>query len=138
MSPPRRSRGDYSPRKDDRRDRDRDYDRRDRTRSPVDDRDREPRDRDTKDREDDPEREREPLPEPEEREGRDEPETVTNGDERKGMLYSMKKPLPRPHKSDTFSQKHPLNLPLLLMMTLTLPSRVSYPTRSSCLITTNC
>ncbi|KAL9095411.1 MAG: hypothetical protein Q9165_002282 [Trypethelium subeluteriae] len=62
-SPPaRRGRGDYSPRKDDRRERDyddrrdRDYDRRDRERSrSPDDRDREMKDRD---REDDRERER--------------------------------------------------------------------------------
>ncbi|KAL1310943.1 hypothetical protein AAFC00_001166 [Neodothiora populina] len=88
MSPPRRSRGDYSPRKDDRRERD--YDRRDRTRSPVDDREREPRDADVKDRDDDRERERErePVPEREgeereERDDRKERENGTNGDERK-------------------------------------------------------
>ncbi|MCJ1339593.1 hypothetical protein MMC09_004883 [Bachmanniomyces sp. S44760] len=55
-SPPRRGRGDYSPRKDDRRDRDRDYDRRDRdrSRSPDGDRDREMKDvRDRRDDDDD-------------------------------------------------------------------------------------
>ncbi|KAK4466541.1 hypothetical protein QBC42DRAFT_259189 [Cladorrhinum samala] len=71
---PRRSTRDYSPRKDDRRerDRDRDYDRdrrdtRDRSRSPV---DRE-RDRDTKDDRD--------------REDRDRRENGTNGDDRKAL-----------------------------------------------------
>ncbi|QGI64729.1 hypothetical protein CEK26_008684 [Fusarium fujikuroi] len=67
---PRRSTRDYSPRKDDRRDRDRDYDResrrdRDRSRSP-DHRDRE---RDSKDDRDD----------------RDRRENGTNGDERKAL-----------------------------------------------------
>ncbi|KAF5689998.1 hypothetical protein FCIRC_1097 [Fusarium circinatum] len=67
---PRRSTRDYSPRKDDRRDRDRDYDResrrdRDRSRSP-DHRDRE---RDSKD----------------ERDDRDRRENGTNGDERKAL-----------------------------------------------------
>lgn len=67
---PRRSTRDYSPRKDDRRDRDRDYDRdsrrdRDRSRSP-DPRD---RDRDTKDDRDD----------------RDRRENGTNGDDRKPL-----------------------------------------------------
>ncbi|KAF4438099.1 hypothetical protein F53441_12860 [Fusarium austroafricanum] len=67
---PRRSTRDYSPRKDDRRDRDRDYDResrrdRDRSRSP-DHRDRE---RDSK----------------EERDDRDRRENGTNGDERKPL-----------------------------------------------------
>lgn len=81
MSPPRRSRGgDYSPRKDDRRERD--YDRRDRTRSPVDDR--EPRDRHDKDRVDDAhvDREHEPAAAPE----RDEHENGANGEEPKGMF----------------------------------------------------
>jgi hypothetical protein len=67
---PRRSTRDYSPRKDDRRDRDRDYDResrrdRDRSRSP-DHRDRE---RDSKD----------------DREDRDRRENGTNGDDRKPL-----------------------------------------------------
>ncbi|KAK1827300.1 hypothetical protein QBC39DRAFT_362021 [Podospora conica] len=70
---PRRSTRDYSPRKDDRRDRDRDYDRdrrdtRDRSRSP----DRE-RDRDVKD-----ERDRD-------REDRDRRDNGTNGDDRKTL-----------------------------------------------------
>ncbi|KUJ15760.1 uncharacterized protein LY89DRAFT_586983 [Mollisia scopiformis] len=74
VSPRRdRGRGDYSPRKDDRRDRDRDYDRRDRgdrSRSPDD------RDRDVK-------------------EERDEPrENGTNGEDRK---VSMDSPPPRDH-----------------------------------------
>jgi len=72
---PRRGRGDYSPRKDDRRDRDRDYDRRDRgdrSRSPDD------RDRDAKEERD-----------------RDEPrENGTNGEDRKVPLDS---PPPRDH-----------------------------------------
>ncbi|KAL0257819.1 hypothetical protein SLS55_006984 [Diplodia seriata] len=61
VSPPRRSRGDYSPRKDDRRDRD--YDRRDRDRSrSPDDRDRDMkdiRDREEEDRDRERERDRE-------------------------------------------------------------------------------
>jgi hypothetical protein len=68
--PPRRSRGDYSPRKDDRRDRD--YDRRDRdrdrSRSP-DDRDREMKDVRDRDRE---------------RDREDDREREANGDDRKG------------------------------------------------------
>ncbi|PHH86674.1 hypothetical protein CDD83_9902 [Cordyceps sp. RAO-2017] len=77
---PRRSTRDYSPRKDDRRDRDRDRDRdydrdsrrdRDRSRSPDNrDRDRD-RDRDAKD----------------EREDRDRRENGTNGDDRKGEAH---------------------------------------------------
>ncbi|KAK0708409.1 hypothetical protein B0H67DRAFT_556900 [Lasiosphaeris hirsuta] len=71
---PRRSTRDYSPRKDDRRDRDRDYDRerrdtRDRSRSP----DRE-RDRDIKD-----DRDRD-------RDDRDRRENGANGDDRKAMV----------------------------------------------------
>jgi RNA recognition motif-containing protein len=67
---PRRSNRDYSPRKDDRRDRDRDYDRdsrrdRDRSRSP------DPRDRD-RDLKDD-------------RDDRDRRENGANGDDRKGV-----------------------------------------------------
>lgn len=63
-SPPRRGRGDYSPRKDDRRERD--YDRRDRDRSrSPDDRDREMKD--VRDRHEDDER-----------------ENGTNGEDRKG------------------------------------------------------
>ncbi|EHL00437.1 putative Pre-mRNA-splicing factor srp1 [Glarea lozoyensis 74030] len=73
---PRRSRGDYSPRKESRRDRDRDYDRRDRgdrdrSRSPDD------RDREAKDERD---------------EGRDrdrERDNGTNGDERKGKTVLL-------------------------------------------------
>ncbi|KAJ2903538.1 hypothetical protein MKZ38_009663 [Zalerion maritima] len=65
---PRRGRGDYSPRKDDRRDRDRDYDRerrdtRDRSRSP-DHRDRDPKD---------------------DRDDRDRRDTGANGDDRKAL-----------------------------------------------------
>ncbi|EPE27831.1 RNA-binding, RBD [Glarea lozoyensis ATCC 20868] len=75
---PRRSRGDYSPRKESRRDRDRDYDRRDRgdrdrSRSPDD------RDREAKDERD---------------EGRDrdrERDNGTNGDERKGKSEKSRK-----------------------------------------------
>ena len=71
MSPPRRGRGDYSPRKDDRRERD--YDRRDRDRSrSPDDRDRDMKD--VRDREDDR-------------------ENGTNGDDRKSM---PPEPVPAP------------------------------------------
>lgn len=74
QSPPRRGRGDYSPRKDDRRDRD--YDRRDRDRSrSPDDRDRDMKD--VRDRDDDRERERD----------RDR-ENGTNGDDRKGQHHT--------------------------------------------------
>lgn len=66
-SPPRRGRGDYSPRKDDRRERD--YDRRDRDRSrSPDDRDREMKD--VRDRHEDDDR-----------------ENGTNGEDRKGKRF---------------------------------------------------
>ncbi|PSN64546.1 hypothetical protein BS50DRAFT_602197 [Corynespora cassiicola Philippines] len=84
---PRRGRGDYSPRKDDRRERDyddrrdRDYDRRDRdrSRSPDGDRDREMKD--VRDRDDDRERERDRDRE-RDREPRDR-DAGANGEERK-------------------------------------------------------
>ena len=70
---PRRSTRDYSPRKDDRRDRDRDYDRerrdtRDRSRSPDRDRDRDVKEERDRDRDD-----------------RDRRENGTNGDDRKTL-----------------------------------------------------
>ena len=71
MSPPRGSRRDYSPRKDDRRDRG--YDRRDRDRSrSPDDRDRDREMKDVRDRRDDDDR-----------------ENGTNGDDRKGTMRTI-------------------------------------------------
>ncbi|KAK4447941.1 hypothetical protein QBC34DRAFT_408569 [Podospora aff. communis PSN243] len=72
---PRRSTRDYSPRKDDRRDRDRDYDRdrrdtRDRSRSPDRDRDRDVKDERDRDRD---------------RDDRDRRENGANGDDRKTL-----------------------------------------------------
>ncbi|KAF2083663.1 hypothetical protein K490DRAFT_51100 [Saccharata proteae CBS 121410] len=78
VSPPRRGRGDYSPRKDDRRERD--YDRRDRDRSrSPDDRDREMKD--VRDREEEePEREREERPNGEERKAESPPPAAAHDD----------------------------------------------------------
>ncbi|KAF2835587.1 hypothetical protein M501DRAFT_1007789 [Patellaria atrata CBS 101060] len=81
-TPPRRSRGEYSPRKDDRRERD--YDRRDRDR----DRSRSPddRDRDMKDV----------------RDREEEPENGTNGVDRKGMhQFDFESPPPAHDELDT-------------------------------------
>lgn len=131
MSPPRRSRADYSPgRKEDRRERD--YDRHDRTRSPVDDREREPRDRedrDVKDREDregtrEGTREREPLPEREEQH-----ENGANGEDSKGRLHiNSPKHTIFPNISDSFQMllHHPST------MTLTLPWSRRHPPSLSC------
>jgi len=101
-SPPRR-RGDYSPRKDDRKDRDRDYDRRDRDR---DDRDRDDRDRDDRDRDDrddrdqdrsrspaDGDREMKDVRERREDDDRDAAAAAANGDDRK----DMESPIPAQH-----------------------------------------
>lgn len=77
---PRRGRGDFSPRKDDRRDRDRDYERRDRDRS------RSPDDRD-RDMKDDRDRDREEVR-----------ENGTNGEDRK---VAMDSPPPAHDELDT-------------------------------------